>query len=120
MKYVKITMNPKNHGGQVTMKLYLRTVCLLIALLLTASAFGCGLEGIGDETASPYYAETTIGEEPPIQTEQPTEPLTEVVTEELTEAATETATEETTKEEIDYTLKVLYEIIPMLRKYTRH
>ena len=26
----------------------------------------------------------------------------------------------TTKEEIDYTLKVLYEIIPMLRKYTRH
>lgn len=26
----------------------------------------------------------------------------------------------TTKEEIDYTLKVLYDIIPMLRKYTRH
>ena len=26
----------------------------------------------------------------------------------------------TTKEEIDYTLKVLYEIVPMLRKYTRH
>ena len=25
----------------------------------------------------------------------------------------------TTKEEIDYTLKVLYDIIPMLRKYTR-
>lgn len=26
----------------------------------------------------------------------------------------------TTREEIDYTLKVLYDIIPMLRKYTRH
>ena len=26
----------------------------------------------------------------------------------------------TTQEEIDYTLKVLYDIIPMLRKYTRH
>ena len=26
----------------------------------------------------------------------------------------------TTKEEIDYTLKVLYDIVPMLRKYTRH
>ena len=26
----------------------------------------------------------------------------------------------TSKEEIDYTLKVLYDIIPMLRKYTRH
>ena len=26
----------------------------------------------------------------------------------------------TTKEEIDYTLKNLYDIIPMLRKYTRH
>ena len=26
----------------------------------------------------------------------------------------------TTKEEIDYTLQVLYDIIPMLRKYTRH
>ena len=26
----------------------------------------------------------------------------------------------TTKEEIDYTLKVLYDIIPMLRRYTRH
>ena len=26
----------------------------------------------------------------------------------------------TTKEEIDYTLNVLYDIIPMLRKYTRH
>lgn len=100
------------------MKLYLRTVCLLLTLLLTASAFGCGLKGIGDDALTPHYAETTVGEEPPIQTEQPTESLTEalteeltealteelteVITEELTEAATETATEETTKEVVYY------------------
>ncbi len=84
------------------MKLYLRTVSLLFALLLTASACGCELEGIGDETASPHYAETTVGEEPPIQTEQPTEPLTEAITEELTEVETETATEGTTKEVLYY------------------
>ena len=26
----------------------------------------------------------------------------------------------TTREELDYTLQVMYDIIPMLRKYTRH
>ena len=76
------------------MKLYLRTFCFLIALLMTASACGCKPAGIGYETATPTYAETVIGEEPYSETEGTTEQHSETVTEQATEPLTETAHKE--------------------------